>query len=130
MKIKSLFLAIVMAIVAIPVSAHHSPASYDTTRRVSIEGTIVTAVFHNPHGRIRLNVVGRNGSVTEWAAETSASNLLRRRGWVFSQVRAGSHVTLVGHPNKTVANDIYLREIRFENGTVFGDAGGSDQALD
>lgn len=130
MNLKTLIAIIGLSTLAAPVAAHHSPASYDTSRRVSIEGTIISAQFRNPHGKIRLRVAGRNGAEVVWEAETSASNLLRRRGWVFSQVRAGSRVTLVGHPNKTVANDIYLREIRFPNGTVFGDQGGSDQALD
>ncbi len=130
MNFKTIIAIVGLFAVAMPAAAHHSPASYDTGRRISVEGTIVSAQFRNPHGKIRLRVVDRAGRETVWEAETSASNLLRRRGWVFSQVRAGSRVTLVGHPNKAIANDIYLREIRFADGTVFGDREGSDQALD
>lgn len=129
MKLKTIMAIIGLLTLAAPVAAHHSPASYDTSRRISVEGTIISAQFRNPHGKIRLRVMS-NGREVVWEAETSASNLLRRRGWAFAQIRAGSRVTLVGHPNKTVANDLYLREIRFADGTVFGDQGGSDQALD
>lgn len=130
MKFKTLIATPILLAMAIPASAHHSPASYDTTKRISVSGTVKTAFFRNPHGTIKLSVSDKNGRVTEWQIETSASNLLRRRGWEFGKVKAGVKATFIGHPNKKVPNDIYLREIRFADGTVFGDKGGSDQALD
>jgi Family of unknown function (DUF6152) len=95
-----------------------------------VAGTVKTAFFRNPHGHISIDVRDARGQVTQWQIETSASNLLRRRGWVFSKVRAGIPATFIGHPNKTVQRDIYLREIRFADGTVFGDVGGNDNVLD
>jgi hypothetical protein len=130
MKIKSIVTAAVLTAVAIPASAHHSPASYDITRRVTVTGVVKEASFRNPHGHVTLQVADAQGRITEWSIETSAANLLRRRGWVFSKVKPGVRGTFIGHPNKTVVRDIYLREIRFTDGTAFGDQGGSDQALD
>lgn len=128
---KKLFILAIPALaLAIPAVAHHSPASYDTTKRVTIRGTVKSAFFRNPHGHITLEVRDARGQVTEWQVETSAANLLRRRGWVFSKVKAGVTGSFVGHPNKTVRNDIYLREITFADGTKFGDQGGNDNVLD
>lgn len=127
---KLMMFAVPALALAIPAFAHHSPASYDTTRRVTIQGTVKTAFFRNPHGHITVEVRDARGRVSEWQVETSAANLLRRRGWVFNRVRAGVTGTFVGHPNKTVANDIYLREIQFSDGTRFGDQGGNDNVLD
>lgn len=131
MKTKTLIAsAFALSAIAFPASAHHSPASYDTTRRVSISGTVKTVFFRNPHGHIAIEVKSGKGPATVWQIETSASNLLRRRGWVFSKVQAGLTATFIGHPNKTVPQDIYLREIHFSDGSAFGDQGGNDNVLD
>lgn len=131
MKTKTLIAsALALAAVAFPASAHHSPASYDTTRRITVTGTVKTVFFRNPHGHIVLEVKGPKGQTAVWQVETSASNLLRRRGWVFSKVQPGLTASFVGHPNKTVPQDVYLREIRFQDGSVFGDQGGNDNVLD
>lgn len=129
MKKLALMLLPAMAI-AIPAFAHHSPASYDTTKRVKIQGTVKAASFRNPHGHITVEVRDARGKVSTWQVETSAANLLRRRGWVFGKVKTGVTGTFFGHPNKTVPQDIYLREIEFTDGTRFGDKGGNDNVLD
>lgn len=124
-------LTLLAAVLAAPavVQAHHSPASFDLTRRTTLTGVIHQSQFRNPHGRMLLDV--RTGNrVVRWEVETSAANLLRRRGWVFSRFRAGTTVTVYGHLNKTVPNYIYVREARFADGTFFGDSEGNDQALD
>ena len=75
-------------------------------------------------------VEAASGEVEEWHVETAAANLLRRRGWIFTQVKKGDKVTLVGHPSKDGSNYMYLREIHLPDGTVFGDPEGKDKALD
>lgn len=116
--------------VAIPATAHHSPASYDLTKRSSVTGVVKIASFRNPHGHMVLQVAGKGGKMTEWQVETSAANLLRRRGWVFSDIKPGMKITVTGHLNKTVPNDIYIREVKLPDGRQFGDKGGNDVALD
>lgn len=113
-----------------PATAHHSPAAFDLTVRTSISGVLREATFRNPHGHLSLDVTNAQGRVQTWTIETSAANLLRRRGWDFSKIRPGMRVTIVGHPNKTVPFNIYTREVRMADGTVFGDRYGNDTALD
>jgi hypothetical protein len=115
---------------AFAVQAHHSPAAWDVTKRNSVTGVVKDASFRNPHGEIKLMVTNDKGQVEEWRIETSAANLLRRRGWDFSRVTPGLKVTVTGHLNKEVPREIYIREIQFEDGTHFGDKGGNDAALD
>ncbi|OYU45408.1 MAG: hypothetical protein CFE44_07670 [Burkholderiales bacterium PBB4] len=109
--------------------AHHSPASFDITKRTTVTGVIKKAMFRNPHGSMVLTV--KNGKKTEeWDVETSAANLLRRRGWVFAKFAPGATVTVYVHLNKTVPKMIYVREARFADNTFFGDKEGNDKALD
>lgn len=118
-----------LAVPAATVFAHHSPASYDLTKRTNITGTIKQAMFRNPHGKMVVDVKVGN-RVESWNVETSAANLLRRRGWDFSKFKPGASVTIYGHLNKTVKQDIYIREVRFSDGTFYGDKEGNDKALD
>lgn len=112
-----------------PVFAHHSPASFDLTKRTEVTGVIKQAMFRNPHGKMVLSVkVGSR--VDSWEVETSAANLLRRRGWDFSKFKPGATVTVFGHLNKTLPRNIYVREVRFANGLFYGDKEGNDKALD
>ncbi|WP_374519818.1 DUF6152 family protein [Hydrogenophaga sp.] len=114
----------------VAVHAHHSPAAWEITKRNSVTGVVKDASFRNPHGQITLAVTNEQGQTEEWRVETSAANLLRRRGWDFSKVTPGLKIRVVGHLNKEQPREIYIREIHFEDGTVFGDKGGNDAALD
>lgn len=120
---------IAVATASTPAIAHHSPASYDITKRTTLTGVIKEAMFRNPHGKMVVEV--KNGAKVEsWDVETSAANLLRRRGWDFSKFRPGATITIYGHLNKTLPRVIYIREVRFADGTFFGDKDGNDKALD
>jgi len=126
--------------------AHHSAAGYDIEKRVAISGEVLKASFRNPHGTIELmgdaparevnakgDIIGAEtttGEALEWEVETAAANLLRRRAWDFKKVKKGDTLMLIGHPAKDGSSNLYLREIRFPDGTVFGDPDGQDKALD
>lgn len=120
--------AVLLAVV--PVSAHHSPAAFDLEQRVTITGVVKKATFRNPHGHLDILVTGEDGKVVEWEVETSASNLLRRRGWDFKAIKRGETVTVLGHPHKEKPAIMYIRAITLPDGTMFGDPEGEDNALD
>lgn len=130
MRFRNWTLAAVVAVAAAAAHAHHSPAAWDVTKRSSVKGVVKDASFRNPHGEMRLVVTNDKGKAEEWRVETSAANLLRRRGWDFSKVKPGMTIEVTGHLNKEQPREIYIREIRFEDGTAFGDKGGNDSALD
>ena len=111
--------------------AHHSGASWDLTKRVSLKGTVQTVEFRNPHGKMTLSVAGPGGKPVTWQVETSAMNLLMRRGWKPARIKVGETVTVAGHLKKVPGtNDLYLREVKLADGTVFGDPTGNDKQLD
>ena len=124
-------LASVVGLFSASVNSHHSAAGYETDRRIEIVGTVTKASFRNPHGKILVEDVEAEGyDDAEWHIETAAANLLRRRDWDFKAVKKGMRLTFVGHPTKDGTPELYLREIHFEDGVVFGDPDGKDKALD
>jgi hypothetical protein len=113
-----------------PALAHHSAVTWDLTQRVSITGTVKVVLFRNPHGHLEVLVAKADNSTETWNVETSAMNILVRRGWKFDQVHVGDKLTVIGHPNKTLPLELYARELHLEDGQVFGDPTGKDAALD
>jgi Family of unknown function (DUF6152) len=120
----------VLLAMSLAASAHHSPAQWDLTRRISIEGTVQEVEFRNPHGHMTVLVKPAKGKAVTWDVETSAVNLLMRRGWKPRTVKTGMAVKISGHPHKTVAAHIYMREISLPGGVLYGDPTGNDKALD
>lgn len=111
--------------------AHHSAVGYDTDVRIKMSGIVSKSSFRNPHGKILVSDgVAEGYENGDWKVETAAANLLRRRDWDFKSVEPGMKLVFVGHPSKDGKNELYLREIHFEDGRVFGDPDGLDKALD
>ena len=110
--------------------AHHSAAMWILEKRISVSGTVKSVAFRNPHGQMELTVTGPNGKATPWRVEMSAKNLLMRRGWKPDKVKVGDKVTVTGHPNKALPNEVYMREIKLADGSFFGDPEGKDKQLD
>lgn len=110
--------------------AHHSAVAWTLEKRITIVGTVKTVAFRNPHGHLDVTVTDGAGATADWGVETSAMNLLIRRGWKPGKIKVGDKITVIGHPNKTLPNEIYMREIKLADGTLFGDPEGKDQQLD
>ena len=100
--------------------AHHSPATYDlTVTDFAVTGTIKSIEFRNPHSQMVLVAPGKDGKPAEWDVEFSSVNLLLRRGWKFTRLKAGDTVTCVGNPAKAGAPKMYMWSIKLSDGTVF-----------
>src|SRR5688500_1868508 len=52
-------------------AAHHSHAMFDTSREVTITGTVTNFVYRNPHVFLYVDVKGDDGEVKGWSVEMS-----------------------------------------------------------
>lgn len=90
-----------LAASAASLSAHHSVgAYYDTTRQVTLTGSVTEIEWTNPHMFLHVDVRDEHGQVTNWAIETDSPNALSRAGWVRTTVKPGDEVTAAGYPSK------------------------------
>lgn len=104
-------------------AAHHSFAVYfDPEREVTVEGTVSTFRFTNPHGLVVLDVTDTDGTVHSWRAETNAPVVLQRRGWTRTSLRAGQRITLSGWQARDGSRYMRLREARDAQGRLVGSA--------
>ena len=79
-----LYLAMAGALLAaaLPMAAHHSVAAeFDSTKPVTIKGTVTKLEWMNPHAWIYVDVKNEQGVVEKWQLEFGAPNELVRRGW-------------------------------------------------
>jgi hypothetical protein len=95
----ALGMAIPLAVAA-PAHAHHSFAMFDTSREVTIEGTVTEFQWTNPHSWIQV-LVKEGGKEVEWSIEGASPNNLQRFGWKRTSLKPGDHVQCILHPNKS-----------------------------
>ena len=84
-----------------PILAHHSfAAEYDSTKTVTVKGTINKLSWVNPHAYVFVDVKDANGKVTTWAFESLSPNALSRQGWNRNSLKQGEEVTVEGYMAK------------------------------
>lgn len=77
--------------------AHHSfAAQYDSTKPVTLKGTITKVEWMNPHTYFYLDAVDDTGTSASWAVEGGAPNVLYRQGWKPTSLKQGDRVTIIG----------------------------------
>ena len=87
--------------IAAPILAHHSfAAEYDSTKTVTVKGTINKLSWVNPHAYVFVDVKDAGGKVTTWAFESLSPNALSRQGWNRNSLKQGEEVTVEGYMAK------------------------------
>jgi hypothetical protein len=92
--------ALAAALLAGPALAHHSFAMFDTTKQVTLNGTIKEFQWTNPHSWIQLNVADDKGATTEWSIESLSTGTLSRQGWRPRTFQPGDKVSVRIFPMK------------------------------
>ena len=81
--------------------AHHSLAPYDRTVSKSIEGVVKDYTFANPHVRLTIGVAGTDGSMVDWAFESTNVSRMMARGFNRVSARMGDTITVHYNPRRT-----------------------------
>jgi hypothetical protein len=113
---------------AIPAAAHHSFAMFDTTRRVTLSGTVTAFEWTNPHAYIELDVPDASGGIRHWSVELGSPSILMQGGWKFKDLKFGDKVTLVISPLKSGQLGGLLARITLPDGRVLGNGPGAGGA--
>ena len=115
---KSLCVAFLVAIAAVPVLAHHAGAGFGN-ETIVITGTVKQFQFLNPHSWIQIVVPGAAGAgPVEWSIETAAPIVLLRAGIKPSSLQPGDKISLRMHPLKSGEPGGSLVEVKKDDGTT------------
>jgi len=88
------------AVAAIPVRAHHSFVMFETTKQVTLSGTVTAFEWTNPHAYIELDVKDADGAVKHWSVEMGSPSILQQGGWKFNTLKKGMEISLSLNPLK------------------------------
>jgi hypothetical protein len=91
-------LAALVALVALPVAAHHSTAAFDNSRVVRIEGTVTQFRWINPHASFKLEGTADTGPDGLWTVEMTAANVLANQGWKRTSLKVGDEIVAFVNP--------------------------------
>lgn len=127
-KLKAVGLAAVsLLVLCIPLFAHHGNASYDTTKKVTVKGTVTQYIWANPHVLLLVDAKDGSGNAVHWIVENQAPSNVTNYGWSKTTFKPGDEVDLEVTPSKNLAANGSAVG-RFEgriviNGRVFKNAG-------
>ena len=79
---------------------HHSPVMFETAKTQTLEGSVVSFQWTNPHSSIQLDVATAAG-VERWGVEMGSPNSMVKAGWKSNIVKAGDKVTVTVRPLKS-----------------------------
>jgi len=92
------FPVLLLALAAGPLSlsAHHS-WPVNTTKLVTVKGTVVSFNWANPHPMIALDVRGDNGQYEKWTIGGPAITRMEANGWTKTTLKPGDVITGIGY---------------------------------
>ena len=122
---KASYLGIVLgiftvAVIAAPVGAHHGTASFDTSKDLTLKGTVTDWIWANPHCFLKFDAMDETGTVRNWAVEVSNPTDMTKRGWARSSFKVGDAVTVNLQPVKNGAPIGRLKTVTLPDGSSLG----------
>jgi hypothetical protein len=110
--------AVVTLAAGAPLVAHHAfSAEFDSSKPVTLKGTVTKMEWINPHAWLHMDVKSPDGKTVSWAVEGGAPNALLRRGWNRTSVPPGTEIVDEGYRAKDGTNRANGRDVTLANGT-------------
>ncbi len=92
-----------LALISIPISAHHGVTNYDMKKTIVLTGTITAFDWANPHCLAYLDVTDDSGHVRHWTLEMTSTFTMSHRGWDKDTLKRGDQAIIETHPAKNGA---------------------------
>jgi hypothetical protein len=119
----------VSALYAATASAHHSFAPhFDTSKPVSIEGTITSYEQRNPHSYLHIAAIDANGRTRDYLCESHGVTQLTRNGIRPDMLKAGTRIRVTGSLSRHSPYMCFFNTVEFADGRVLnvnGPTGGA-----
>lgn len=121
----SLALMVLYVLISNVAFAHHGTANYDTTKSITVKGSVTNFQFINPHVIISLDVKDDKGVAQNWQGGLTSPNHLMRTGWTKDTLKPGDVITISGFPAKSGAPEMWIQKVVLASGDVLDTSGGN-----
>ncbi|UEM06381.1 hypothetical protein JL101_013410 [Skermanella rosea] len=106
--------AVLLVLAATPAAwAHHGWGSYDSTALTTLDGTVQSVSFANPHASIQLESQGKT-----WFIVLAPPSRMTTRGLPDGTLRQGQTVSLDGYVHKGEPAELRAERIRVDGKSV------------
>jgi hypothetical protein len=85
---------------------HHGWSGYDSSKEMTLTGTIKESGYEHPHGYVNLDASGKI-----WRVVLAPPSRMENRGLPKEMLKVGTTATVVGYPNKTEADELRAERI-------------------
>ena len=106
---------------AAALSAHHSMAGYDDTKKITLSGVVSEYRWRNPHAWVVWDVKDESGKVTQWSGELPAINTDQALGMTKNSLKNGDEISVTINPSRLGTPDGRVWKIMKKDGTVVVD---------
>ena len=89
-------LGFAMVVAVSPLLAHHS-WPVDTSKAVTVSGTVTSYEWGNPHVMLGLDVKTENGRVEKWNVGGPSTTRMEANGWDKTTLKPGDVITATGY---------------------------------
>jgi len=110
---RALITAAALLLAAAPALAHHGWSGYDSTKELTLDGTIKEYGYEHPHGHVRLEAPGKT-----WVVTLAPPSRMQNRGLPADNLKAGTRARVVGYPNRTDPNEMRAERIIIDGKTT------------
>jgi len=91
----ALVLAASLALVPVVAAAHHGWSSYDSSRPLTLDGTIRESGYEHPHGFVRLETPDKT-----WLVVLAPPSRMENRGLPREMLKPGTKASVVGYQKR------------------------------
>jgi hypothetical protein len=98
-------------------AAHHSNAAYDVDHPQTMQGTVKTVNWTNPHITFVIEADAKNGeAAASWVFEVSSPGVLTRSGWTKRSLQPGDHAVFYYAPLRDGTSGGFLMKVTLPSG--------------
>ena len=119
--VSSMIAIIVFVALGTVVSAHHSMAGYDDTKKITLSGVVSEYRWRNPHAWVVWDVKDESGKMVQWSGELPAINTDQALGMSKTSLKIGDEISVTINPSRLGTPDGRVWKIVKKDGTLIVD---------
>lgn len=111
--------ALCFAVGSLPASAHHSLAAYNMGTYKTVEGTVKSFQWMNPHAKLSLVVMNDAGRSTQWEFEGGSIGRLTNGGFVKDAFGPGDKIRVAYNPRRDGSTSGFFIAVTTADGRTY-----------